>query len=133
VTQQELDKYRTWLLALRDRIVSDVSNLSSETLRQTGGEAAGSLSNTPLHLADLGSDAFAESVNLGLLENERLTLKEVGDALERMNRGTYGRCEHCHGEIPRDRLTALPYVRYCVRCAQAVEEEGEGPAAGAEG
>jgi RNA polymerase-binding transcription factor DksA len=124
VTDKELDQYRDWLLALRDRLSSDVSNLSSETLRQTGGEAAGSLSNTPLHLADLGSDAFAANVNIGLLENERLTLKEVGDALARMTQGAYGRCEGCHRDIARERLHALPYVRYCVTCAQEIEAEG---------
>jgi DnaK suppressor protein len=124
VTPKELDQYRDWLLALRDRLSGDVSNLAGEALRQTGGEAAGNLSNTPLHLADLGSDTFAEDINLGLLENERLTYKEVGDALERITKGTYGYCERCHQEIARERLRALPYVRYCVRCAQELEAEG---------
>jgi DnaK suppressor protein len=129
VTAKELDQHRELLLDLRDRLSGDESHLSAETLRQSGGEAAGSLSNTPLHLADLGSDTFAENVNLGLLENERLTLKEVGDALARITEGTYGHCERCHQEIARERLRALPYVRYCVRCAQELEAEGETPTA----
>jgi RNA polymerase-binding transcription factor DksA len=123
MTGEELEKYRDKLLALRDRLDTDVAQLSSEALRQTGGEAAGSLSNTPLHLADLGSDTFAENVTLGILEKERQALQEVGDALARITQGTFGRCESCHGGITRERLQALPYARFCVNCAQKVEED----------
>jgi len=122
-----MDRYRDMLITLRNRLSADMSQLSEEGLRQTGGEASGSLSNTPLHLADLGSDTFAENVTLGMLENENLTLKEVGDALGRITEGTFGRCEGCQGEIARERLQALPYVRYCVRCAQQTEAEGGRP------
>jgi RNA polymerase-binding transcription factor DksA len=125
MTGEEIDRYRDKLLSLRDRLTADVSQLSSEALRQTGGEAAGSLSNTPLHLADLGSDTFAEHVTLGMLENERQALQEVGDALARITQGTFGRCERCHGEIAKERLQALPYMRFCVACAQE-QETGEG-------
>jgi DnaK suppressor protein len=127
VTAKELDHFRDQLIALRNRISSDDSRLADETLRQSGGEASGSLSNTPLHLADLGSDTFAENVNLGLLEKERLTLQEVGDALDRVTQGTFGRCERCQKEIARTRLEALPYVRYCVACAAAMEAEAGPP------
>ena len=123
----EMDQFRDRLLALRDRLTSDVARLSDEALRQSGGEAAGNLSNTPMHLADLGSDTQAEDVNLGLLENERLALQAVGDALARIVNGTFGRCERCGKDIARSRLEALPYVRYCVTCAAEIEAEEGAP------
>jgi RNA polymerase-binding transcription factor DksA len=127
VTPTETDKYRDKLLVLRDRLARDVSQLSEEALRQTGGEPSGSLSNTPLHLADLGSDAFAENVTLGMLENENVTLKDVGDALARITEGTFGRCESCQGDISRERLQALPYARLCLRCAHEAQAEASAP------
>ena len=35
-------------------------------------------------------------------------LKEVNDALERMEKGQYGLCKECGGEIPLERLQANP-------------------------
>jgi len=49
----------------------------------------------------------------GLLEG---VLREVEDALKRMERGTFGRCEGCGRPIARERLEALPRARLCVRC-----------------
>lgn len=44
-------------------------------------------------------------------------LHEVKRALERIDAGTWGRCEHCNGAIGRDRLRALPETRTCLDCA----------------
>ncbi|MBI2237416.1 MAG: TraR/DksA C4-type zinc finger protein [Actinobacteria bacterium] len=44
------------------------------------------------------------------------SLREVEDALMRLDRGTFGRCEECGRPIPVDRLRALPRARLCVRC-----------------
>jgi DnaK suppressor protein len=68
----------------------------------------------PVHPADLGTDNYEEEVTLGLLENEDPLLAEVNDALDRIEQGTFGRCEECRQEIPRERLEALPYARYCL-------------------
>src|SRR5262249_54904075 len=121
VTERELEDYRQQLLALGDRINGDMKEPSGEALRKDGGEASGSLSNTPLHLADLGTDAFEHEVTLGLFENEREVLRQVGRALERMEKGAYGRCERCGAEIARERLQAVPYTSYCIGCAQQVQ------------
>lgn len=121
--REEMEKYRDKLVALRNRLESDVSQLSSEALRNTG-EAAGNLSNTPLHLADLGSDASAEDTTLGMLETEQQTLLEVARAVERVNQGTFGRCERCGKDIARERLELLLYTRFCVGCAEA-EQNGQ--------
>ncbi len=44
-------------------------------------------------------------------------LAETQAALERIERGTYGRCESCGGAVGRQRLLALPAARYCIACA----------------
>jgi DnaK suppressor protein len=45
----------------------------------------------------------------------------VNEALERMNRGQYGRCVECGEAISKPRLQALPYTRHCIGCARALE------------
>ncbi len=122
MTQADLDSYRKQLQDLRSRLRGDVSHLTSEALRETGGEASGSLSNTPIHMADLGTDNFEQEFTLGLIKNEEEALNEIGNALDRIDQGTFGRCEECHKEIPRARLQALPYTRYCIECARKLEQ-----------
>ena len=53
-------------------------------------------------------------------------LRELNEALERMNDGTYGACEVCGEPIPLDRLNAIPWTRFCVRDAAAHEKEQKG-------
>jgi RNA polymerase-binding transcription factor DksA len=122
MTQADLDNYRQQLLDLRSRLRGDVSHLTSEALRKTGGEASGSLSNTPIHMADLGTDNFEQEFTLGLIQNEEQALDEIGVALDRLNQGTFGRCEECHKDIPKARLQALPYTRHCVDCARKLQQ-----------
>ena len=122
MTKAELDTYRASLLALRDRHNGDVSHLADEALRRTGGGAAGNLSNMPIHMADLGTDNFEQEFTLSLLQNEEQLLEEIAAALERMKQGSYGLCEECQGAIPKPRLQAVPYTRYCVECARKLEQ-----------
>ena len=47
------------------------------------------------------------------------TLTEVEDALDKMEKGTYGICEGCGSAIPEARLEAKPAARLCINCASA--------------
>lgn len=118
MTKTDLEPWRRRLLALKKRLGADLSQLEEEALRPVGGESSGSLSDVPVHPADLGTENYDVEVGLELLENEAQILKEIDDALARIDQGTYGICENCHREISRERLEAVPYARYCIRCAR---------------
>src|SRR5256885_9178830 len=122
MSPSETNVYRQQLTAMRSQLRGDVSHLTSEALRKTGGEASGSLSNTPIHMADLGTDNFEQEFTLGLIQNEEQALDEIGAALDRLDQRTFGRCEEFQKEVPRTRLQAIPYTRYCVECARKLEQ-----------
>ena len=122
MTKAELDTYRELLVSLRSRLNGDVTHLADEALRSTGGEASGSLSNAPLHMADLGTDNFEQEFTLSLLQNQEQALDEIREALGRIDRGTFGQCEECQQPIPKARLQALPYTRHCVACARKLQQ-----------
>src|SRR5438552_6696091 len=122
MTKTEMEAYRDNLLTLRDRHNGDASHLADEALRRTGGGAAGNLSNMPIHMADLGTDNFEQEFTLSLLQNEEQALDQINAALDRIGKGTFGRCEECQKEIRRERLKALPYARHCVACARKLEQ-----------
>jgi RNA polymerase-binding transcription factor DksA len=126
MTKEELEGHRQRLFVLGNRLKGADSALAQSALRQAGGDASGGLSNAPLHMADLGTDNYEQEVSSSLLENERQIEGQVAAALDRIEKGTFGRCERCGKEIGQGRLEALPYARFCVDCARAAEEMGEG-------
>lgn len=70
------------------------------------------------HMADDASEAFEQAKDLALRKNAEQLLAQVKEALARFERGTYGICQQCGGEIDPARLTALPYATLCLRCQQ---------------
>jgi RNA polymerase-binding transcription factor DksA len=123
MTTAEVESYRRRLLAMKKGLGSDLSKLEAEAMHPIGGEAAGGLSDVPVHPADLSAENYEEEVTLDLLEGEERIMREINDALERIERGTFGRCENCHKMITKTRLDAIPYARYCRRCAKLLEGE----------
>jgi RNA polymerase-binding transcription factor DksA len=119
MTAAELEGFRNHLLALRARLRGDVTHLTDEALNSSADETSGNLSHVPIHMADLGTDNFERENTLQLLANEEHLLAEIAAALDRIDQGTFGRCEECQGEImPKARLKELPYTRYCFECAK---------------
>jgi DnaK suppressor protein len=62
---------------------------------------------------DGGTELAERTLQLGLLESVESQLAEVGAARERMELGTYGRCDHCGAAIDPERLSAQPLARSC--------------------
>lgn len=63
-----------------------------------------------------GTTTIDRERDLALAASALGAVEEIDDALRKIDRGTYGKCENCHSEIPRIRLRALPYARLCVKC-----------------
>ncbi|HCF84935.1 MAG TPA: transcriptional regulator, partial [Ktedonobacter sp.] len=57
-----------------------------------------------------------------ILVNEQALLTEVQNALERIEKGTYGKCIVCGQPIPEKRLEALPWAARCVKDEERLEE-----------
>jgi DnaK suppressor protein len=118
---KSLEQYRQLLEAMADRLQGHVGGLREEAMQTTGGENSGGLSNVPLHLADLANRHWEEEITLGLVGNEEKILGEIEAALTRCKQGNFGHCERCQKAISRERLDALPYTRFCVKCARKEE------------
>src|SRR5437868_544305 len=121
MTKTELETFRQSLLQMRERHNGDISHLTEEALRRSGSGGS-NLSNMPIHMADLGTDNFEQEFTLSLLHNEEQLLEEIAAALDRVKQGTFGQCEECTESIPKTRLQAVPYTRYCVECARKQEK-----------
>ena len=78
------------------------------------------------HYPDPGDQATAESDRnfiLRLRGREQRLLKKIDEALERLDRGTFGICEACGEPIGIKRLEARPVTTLCIECKTRQEEE----------
>ena len=120
----EIDQFRNVLLLKRDLLLGNVGALEDQALKRSRQESSGDLSNMPIHMADIGSDNFEQEFTLGLIENEEEMLREIDEALGRIEEGTYGKCGSCGKAIRKTRLKALPHASNCIECQRKVELAG---------
>jgi DnaK suppressor protein len=69
------------------------------------------------HDPEGSSTAFERQHVAALIDQAKQRLGEIGSALERIENGTYGRCERCGGPISPGRLAARPTALRCIACA----------------
>jgi len=122
LTAADIKKFKQVLLEKREEILRNVNEFEDEALKKSRLDAAGDLSSMPIHMADIGTDNYEQEFALGLMDSERKLLKEIDDALERIDQGNYGICEGTGKPIPKARLKANPWARYCVEYARMREQ-----------
>lgn len=61
----------------------------------------------------------SQQMALELRRRQQLQLQRVESALQRIDKGSFGKCGKCHGTISAERLEAQPDAVLCVRCADA--------------
>ena len=114
----DLRRFRAILLAKQTEILGNVISMENEALRRSHASPL----LQPHDLADLSADNYELENTLGLVGSERGLLAEIEHALARIQSGTYGACEGDGRSIPRARLRAIPWARYCVHCASLNEQ-----------
>ena len=74
------------------------------------------------HMANIGSETFEREKEFSILEEVEAELDDIERALQRLDAGSYGRCDVCHQPIADERLEVMPATRFCV-AHQAVAEQ----------
>jgi len=116
LSKADLTYFRNLLLEKRREILGDVGSMESEAFK--GGS---NLSNMPIHMADVGTDNFEQEFTLGLIESERQILREIQDALARIDDKTFGICQGTGNLIPRVRLEAVPWAKNTIEYSRLLE------------
>jgi RNA polymerase-binding transcription factor DksA len=115
----------------KDELIKEQGNLieAMKTMGQLTDLVPGDweVHTDPNDNKELEPDALAdkyeeETTNEGVLDTLEERLKEVTDALERIQDGTYGKCMNCamsnkSTEIEPERLDANPTATTCLACS----------------
>ncbi len=111
--QRELNQFRR-LLEDRKREILSEAERAVDSMNQPAVEI----------FADPTDRASAESdraLELRIRDRERKLLSKIDEAFERIESGSYGRCEECGDEIGIARLKARPVTTLCISCKSAQE------------
>lgn len=114
--KQNLEKsLRGRQATLREEISAALLSSSVERHRELAGMVHDAADDS---VADLLTD-----VNIKGMDRDGRELAEVGAALLRLARGTYGTCVDCGRDIGSARLEAQPAATRCIDCATRRERE----------
>ena len=112
-----LAKTREQLLEMKTKLLGEID--SEMRAEREGNKDEG------MDTYDLASEERDREINFILSDRERVKLKQMDDALERLEEGAYGVCESCGLEIAEERLEAMPFSRLCRDCQQDQEREAK--------
>ena len=70
---------------------------------------------------DDASRSLDKEILFELSGNAHNTIEQIEAALRKIDKGIYGICEYCRQPIPKKRIKALPFARYCVNCQHSNE------------
>jgi RNA polymerase-binding transcription factor DksA len=97
--------HRAALTAERDRFADQLKELGIDRSSYDEG------------FADSGQVTAERGEVEALAGSLRETLQEINEALDKLEAGSYGRCESCDQQIPEARLEAKPAAKFCIDCA----------------
>ena len=113
IPRKELQGFYDRLMGERDRIV--------QGLNAGYGEIA--TSELP-DWVDLASASHERELSIILNGNNEDTLDRIDEALRLIEEGSFGICQDCKKTITKERLSVVPFARFCVSCQEKKERTG---------
>ncbi|MBL7084965.1 MAG: TraR/DksA C4-type zinc finger protein [Candidatus Omnitrophica bacterium] len=121
MNKKELERFKKLLLKKREDTITEMNNITKDTLNKSQREASGDLSGYSFHMADAATDNYDREFSLNLASDSQKAIYVIDEALARIKDKTYGRCLECNKEISRKRLRAVPYATHCIDCQRKEE------------
>jgi RNA polymerase-binding protein DksA len=109
----DIDYFRQRLVDERKRVADAIENIRRENPGSLEDEVQ-EMSLYDQHPGDLGTATLDREMASTLADHESRTLGAIDAALQRIEDGTYGRCERCDKPIGEERLEALPWATLCI-------------------
>lgn len=106
--KSDLEYFRKLLEKKREEVMKNMEYLRKVTLDSTNQEASGDHSAYSFHMADQGTDAMEREKAFLFASRDEKYIRQIDEALERIENGTFGICRVTGKEIGKERLEAVP-------------------------
>jgi DnaK suppressor protein len=114
-TKAELNHFRKIILEKKKEILEELETLRDSMMDSATGEYASESSMYSTHM-EQGTDAMEREKTFLFASREGKFLNYLEDALQRIDKGAYGKCSVCGKLIEKERLEAVPHARQCLHC-----------------
>ena len=114
MTRKELNVFKKQLMSEKVLLLQGISTKMKGSPK-TGDPEGGDV-------CDIASSDRERELTLRLSERGREKLKQIEEALERIQDGSFGTCEQCGAKIPKGRLKVMPFSTTCVACKSKQEK-----------
>lgn len=112
---EKTDEMKAVLLKLKEEALQEIGKSIKTGAEKTTDEPSGDI-------YDQASNERDRELLILLSDREREKIRNIDEALARLDEGEYGICEDCEEEIPLGRLKAMPFARLCVKCKADLEK-----------
>lgn len=109
MTKTEIAKYKKILETKRDELEQIVRNREAITIEKSADAL------------DEVQHASERELAIRNLDRESNLLRQVRQALRRVEDGSFGICLHCEEEISPKRIAAVPWTPYCIQCQEQAD------------
>ena len=109
---EELEHFREIILKKLEKAENEMETL--ENILQESMENASDESAYSFHMADAGTDAQEREKTYILYNRTRKFIRYLNDALDRIDKKTYGVCKVTGKKISKGRLEAVPHTQLSI-------------------
>lgn len=118
MTKREMTKFKKLLEAEYQHLSQGIRKIEQNTMEGAIAGAGADLTS----FAEAGTDSNDRDTALRVASGESNWLRDVSEAMARIENASYGMCEACGKEIPKKRLEVFPSARNCVACQSKLEK-----------
>ncbi len=115
-TSEELIKIKQNLITMKKALLKEIDMSVKEGSSSDMTEPRGDI-------YDISSNERDRELSYMLGDRERNKLREIDNAIYKIDDGTYGICDECGEIISKKRLSIIPYSNLCITCKSKIEKE----------
>ncbi|MGB9668564.1 MAG: TraR/DksA family transcriptional regulator [Thermosulfidibacteraceae bacterium] len=116
LSQETIEKIKAKLVEEKIKILKRLQKETEERNRLRDKQAVGDE-------ADSATQLELENISNVLSSMDAARLRQIEEALRRIEEGTYGLCEVCGEPIEEARLLAQPFATKCIYCLETEEKK----------
>lgn len=115
-SKAKLNSFKKQILSRLDDVNHKVNDMKEGVVNQKPTKSMSPDSIYSVHMADAGTDAHQMEKNFLFIARENHYIKNLENALERIDSGNFGICLLCGELIPEERMIEVPNATKCVEC-----------------
>ncbi len=113
---KELNYFKDLIVEQKTEILENARRLRESLVDENTGEYVGENTTFSMHMAEHGTDEMEREKTFMFIQRDEKHLFYLENALERIEKKTYGLCVSCGNAIDKGRLEAVPITQHCIKC-----------------